>query len=362
MCPETRLRLEECSLAEAIDRVGGSTLRGRTIDRSTQVGPTPTVMLREDRRCAYPVVSGIPVLLVPEQLIPERDFEAVPGVHTSDPRYAESYDEMAHYNRVAHQEAEVITAAPATTSLSRVLNLSPTQRHSFPEPHAAWLDATYEAVAQWDAFRHLAPLSGKTVLQVGGKGTHAVRFLLAGAREAWAVSPMVGELEHGRALARHFGVEAQYRCVSGIAEEMPFADETFDAVYSDSCIHHTVTDLAAAECRRILRPGGRFAAIEPWRAPFYRLGIKVFGKREKGINCRPMTTERARPFHAVFDEATVIHHGALTRYPLLALAQLGWELRPLQVFKITRIDDACCSLIKPLRELGSSSAILGSRA
>jgi SAM-dependent methyltransferase len=199
------------------------------------------------------------------------------------------------------------------------------------------------------------------VLQVGGKGTHAARFLLAGAANAWVVSPMLEELRHGAALARHLGLEASYHCVAGIAEEMPFRDGTFDAIYSESCVHHMVTELASTELRRILTEGGRFAAVEPWRGPLYRWGIKVFGKREKGVKCQPMTAARAQPFLDVFDQAEVIHHGAISRYPLLALAQLGWELEPPTVYAITRLDDACATLIPPLRRTGSSTAILGTR-
>ena len=33
----------------------------------------------------------------------------------------------------------------------------------------------------------------KRVLQVGGSGSHAVKFLVAGAAEAWLITPMHGE-------------------------------------------------------------------------------------------------------------------------------------------------------------------------
>ncbi len=341
--------------------MGAPGLISRSVDRVTCVGPTSTVMLRDDLRCAYPVIGDVPVLMVPEQLVAQGRGPMTNGVDVSDPRYAESYEEMAHYNGVASREAALIDASPSAAGLARVVTLTPAQRRNFPEPHWAWLDATYEPASQLDAFRHLAPLTGKTVLQVGGKGSHAVRFLLAGAAEAWVVSPMVEELEHGRALASHVGLENSYRCVAGIAEEMPFRSGTFDAIYSESCVHHMVTNLASRELRRILRPGGRFAAVEPWRAPFYRWGTTTFGKREKGVHCQPMTTERARPFQDAFDEVEVVHHGALTRYPLLALAQLGLQLRLRDVYGISRVDDACSSLIPSLRRTGSSSAILAVR-
>lgn len=361
VCPETKQRVTACSLADAAERMGASDLVPRRGNQSRPIGATSTVMLRDDHRCAYPVVGHVPVLLVPEQLLAERDAPSVDVIDIADQRYAESYEEMAHYNEAARSQTERMEAAPESAGLAQLLELTQEQRLAFPLPRRRWVDATYEPVAQWEAFRHLAPLAGKTVLQLGGKGIHAVRFLVAGAAQAWVMSPMIEELQHGRALAGRFGVEDRYRCVAGIAEEMPFADEAFDAVYSDSCVHHMVTELAAAECRRTLGPGGRFAAVEPWRAPFYRWGIKIFGKREKGVHCQPMTSERAAPFFAAFEEASVAHHGALTRYPLLALAQLGLELRPQQVYRITKVDDACCSVLPRVRRMGSSSAILAGR-
>lgn len=362
VCPETRQRLTPVPLAEAVARIGGAGLVPRVSTGSPAFGPTPTVLLRDDDRCAYPVVDGMPVLLIPEQLVAEQAAASVAPVDLADPRYAEAYDEMAHYNEVARQQADRIEVAQGAAGLARVVALGPLGRQAFPRPRRAWVDATYESVAQAEAFDHLAPMTGATVLQLGGKGIHAVRFLLAGAAEAWVLSPMVEELAHGQALARHLGVEEGYRAAAGVAEEMPFPDETFDAIYSDSCVHHMVTELAAGECHRILRPGGRFAATEPWRAPFYDWGIKVFGKREKEVSCRPMTAERAAPFLSAFEEASVLHHGLLTRYPLLALAQLGVELRPSVVYGATRMDDACCSIVPRIRQMGSSTAILARRS
>ena len=48
------------------------------------------------------------------------------------------------------------------------------------------------------------------------------------------------------------------------AEELPFPDRHFDAVLGFDVLHH-IPDFkrAMAEVRRVLRPGGRFASIEP---------------------------------------------------------------------------------------------------
>lgn len=315
-------------------------------------------MLRADAGCAYPVLDGIPILLIPEQLSsPDR----VPMVEMSQPRYAEAYGAMDHYDAVASRHAHDISKAPAMArSLVRTARATREQRASFPDPPVLWLDAVYDCAAQWDAYRHLAATRHGRVLQLGGKGSHALKLLQAGASEAWLLSPMVGELGFAREAARKLGLQDRLRCVAGIAEEMPFADESFDAIYSPSSVHHMVTALAFPECRRTLRPGGRFASPEIWRAPLYGVGTKVFGKRDPGSSCQPLTPVAIDPLFAAFEEASVVHHGTLLRYPLIALRKLGLRLRLSTVWRLLRLDDAISSALL-LRRFGSSVAVLATR-
>jgi len=139
----------------------------------------PTVLLRADDGCAFPIVDGIPVLLTPEMLLPEGGSQAP----TTEPQYAEAYDEMAFYNQEA-KNALATAHLPSAHSMGKALAATPQERSSFPAPPDIWLDVVYDCVSEWDAYRHLAPLAGKSVLQIGGKGTHAVKFLLAGAAQA----------------------------------------------------------------------------------------------------------------------------------------------------------------------------------
>ncbi len=41
------------------------------------------------------------------------------------------------------------------------------------------------------------------------------------------------------------------------------------------------TEVAMPEIARVLKPGGKFACNDPWRAPLYGIGTKILGKREK---------------------------------------------------------------------------------
>jgi ubiquinone/menaquinone biosynthesis C-methylase UbiE len=49
----------------------------------------------------------------------------------------------------------------------------------------------------------------------------------------------------------------------GDAENLPYPDATFDAVYGSSVLHHLDLDRALHEALRVLRPGGRCAFTEP---------------------------------------------------------------------------------------------------
>jgi SAM-dependent methyltransferase len=346
----------------------------RAEQRVAPIGRTPRVLVRDDGACAYPIVDGVPVLLAPEMLMQP---DQIQSFDLSSPQYAEAYEEMEYYSSVGGAAVKVIeegleTADERRTTfpelarelgvpeLTRALGARESARASFPHPREIWIDARFEAAAQWEGYVHLSPVAGKRVLQIGGDGRHAVKFLAAGAKEAIVVSPMLGELSFARALARHAGLADRLRTVAGVAEEIPLRSETVDVIWAGACVHHMVTELALPEIARILRPGGKFAAIEPWRAPFYGIGTKILGKREPEVHCRPMTAARVEPLFAAFDEARVLHHGSLTRYALIALARLGYSVKISTAWKINAIDDFVCSYVPPLRRMGSSVALLGS--
>src|SRR5690606_33674889 len=118
---------------------------------------------------------------------------------------------------------------------------------------------------------------------------------LGGAAEAWVVTPMLGEIRCAMALAEAAGVSDRLRSAVAVGEELPFAAESFDGIYCGGCLHHMQTEIALPEISRVLAPGGAFAAVEPWRAPLYAIGTRIFGKRERGAFCRPLTRERVAP-------------------------------------------------------------------
>jgi SAM-dependent methyltransferase len=276
--------------------------------------------------------------------------DSVELIDTGRDPYREAYEEMDFYNTVAADAQSDVSNSDAYEIVSRTLN----NAGSFTG--LEWLDSTYEIASQADAYEFISPIKDMKTLQLGGKGIHAVKFLLAGASESWLLTPMLGEAMFARDLAAAFGVADKFRSVVGIAEEVPLSSSSFDRVYAAGCVHHMITERAFPEVRRILTPGGKFAAIEPWRAPMYGIGTKVFGKRER-VNCRPMELERLRPLFDVFDDAIVTHHGTFTRYPLIALGKMGIHVKPRTVARITQFDDMLATKIS-LRKYGSCVAMM----
>ena len=363
VCPQTKQPLELMPLADAEILFGerpGPLRQAASAKNSASppFGATADLLVRADGTWAYPVVDGVPILLVPEAVGRRRDQQMF---DLDAPRYAEAYLEMGFYNEVASEEARNIEASESFALVRPVLKAGEAERRSFPAPRHIWLDAAYDCAAQWDAYSHLSPLAGRRVMQLGGKGIHAVKLLLAGAAEAWAVTPMLGEIRCAIALAQAAGVADRLRCAVSVGEELPFAAETFDGIYCGGCLHHMQTAITMPEISRVLVPGGAFAAVEPWRAPLYTLGTTIFGKRECGAFCRPLTKERVAPVGETFRDHAIIQHGTITRYPLLALAKLGLSSSMETVWRFNRIDDAVCSLVPKLRKMGSSVVCLATK-
>jgi len=104
-------------------------------------------------------------------------------------------------------------------------------------------------------FASFADAHGKQVLEIGcGDGVDGVMFAAHGAR--YTGVDLTEEAVD--ATRRHFAVEGldgQFRQEN--AEQLSFADDSFDIVYSFSALHHTPTpERAVREVHRVLKPGG----------------------------------------------------------------------------------------------------------
>lgn len=109
-------------------------------------------------------------------------------------------------------------------------------------------------------FGRFSETAGQDVLEIGvGLGADHQRFAEAGARLS-GIDLTERAIAHTRHRLGLFGLTSNLQV--GDAENLPFADASFDVVYSWGVIHHSPdTPKAAREILRVLRPGGRFAVM-----------------------------------------------------------------------------------------------------
>ena len=129
---------------------------------------------------------------------------------------------------------------------------------------------------------------GESILDLGcGDGQLTARLQASGARvEAVDASPEMVES------ARQRGVAAEV----APAESLPFADATFDAVFSNAVLHWVRgQDAMMAEVHRVLRRGGRFVAELGGHGNVAAIHVALmavleqhgFGALEKDVNYYP---------------------------------------------------------------------------
>ena len=133
-----------------------------------------------------------------------------------------------------------------------------------------------------------AGASGLRVLEIGcGLGTDGVQFAKAGAHYT-GVDLTEAAIELTRKRFELAGLPGEFRIAD--AENLDFADDSFDLVYSHGVLHHTPdTACAVRELYRVLKPGGRAIVMLYHRNSYnYRVGIRVLRRAGAGL----LKTER----------------------------------------------------------------------
>ncbi len=202
-------------------------------------------------------------------------------------------------------------------------------------------------------FARFSEAKDKDVLEIGvGLGADHQRFAEAGARLTGIdLAPRaINQTGHRLGL---FGLASNLQVAD--AENLPFADASFDIVYSWGVIHHS-PDMrkAAREILRVLRPGGRFAVMiyHRWSFVGYMLWLRygllrgrpftgldaIYARYLESPGTKAATVEQARGLFADAEEVnarTVLTHGDLLASaagerhegPTLALARKIWPRR-----------------------------------
>jgi glycosyltransferase involved in cell wall biosynthesis/SAM-dependent methyltransferase len=180
------------------------------------------------------------------------------------------------------------TGSAQKDEVQRQWNNSPvgSERARRSQPHTlAWfkeLEADrYGTYAPWmPEMMEFGQHANQDVLEIGGGlGIDLAQFASAGARVT-DVDLSAGHLALAEEHFRLRGLTGRFIHHDG--EELPFADGTFDLVYSNGVIHHTPnTHRMVAEIHRVLRPGGRVIvmvyaenSLYYWRNLLFVRGVK----------------------------------------------------------------------------------------
>ena len=107
--------------------------------------------------------------------------------------------------------------------------------------------------------RILGEVSGKTILEVGCGAAQCCRWLVTQGAQAVGLDLAHRQLQHALRINDDTGVVVPV--VEGTGTDLPFADDSFDVIFSSFGALQFVADIdqAVAEVARVLRAGGRFA-------------------------------------------------------------------------------------------------------
>jgi ubiquinone/menaquinone biosynthesis C-methylase UbiE len=128
--------------------------------------------------------------------------------------------------------------------------------HSEKDYYESHSRARYELEPYIDKFARFHEGKGKDVLEIGvGMGADHVEWAKSQPLTLTGIDLTPRAVEHARKRLDIYGLKSEVRV--GDAEKLPFADESFDIVYSWGVIHHSPdTQKAIQEIYRVLKPNG----------------------------------------------------------------------------------------------------------
>jgi demethylmenaquinone methyltransferase/2-methoxy-6-polyprenyl-1,4-benzoquinol methylase len=152
------------------------------------------------------------------------------------------------------------------------------------------------------ALEHLGIAEGETVLEVGfgtGHGLQHIAASIGETRKVYGIDISSGMLEVSKKRLEKAGLLDRVELHVGDAVEMPFEDETFDAVFSSFTLELFDTPelpRVLQEIKRVLKPRGRCGIVslskEGGDSLFIRLYEWFHQRFPQYADCRPIYVEQ----------------------------------------------------------------------
>ncbi len=139
-----------------------------------------------------------------------------------------------------------------------LMTLSPWRKGPF-QLFDVYIDTEWRSDWKWErVIPHLAPLAGRTILDVGcGSGYHMWRMLGEGAARVLGVDPSRLFLMQFEAIKRYVGPQAPVHLLPMKMEDVPQRLQAFDTVFSMGVLYHRKSPLDhLQELHSALRSGG----------------------------------------------------------------------------------------------------------
>lgn len=208
-------------------------------------------------------------------------------------------------------------------------------------------------------------LRGARVLDIGGSVKDSWRFVwhedtahvdqvdVSGSSQRLAYKKLEGMFSQVPELLTRFTFH------TAPAENLPFANNSFDLVFSRATIHHTKRPIVFHEVARVLKPGGWFVMIEP-RRPFITYWLMVLARQvrraDRGTD-NPLQNFELKELDKILPIENIASTKYLQPYLEFCFSRLGVHLGE----RIFRVDELL-SKLPVLNKLGHQVVVSSRKA
>ncbi|UKM66264.1 bifunctional demethylmenaquinone methyltransferase/2-methoxy-6-polyprenyl-1,4-benzoquinol methylase UbiE [Flavobacteriaceae bacterium GSB9] len=179
----------------------------------------------------------------------------------------------------------------------------------------------------------------KTILDIAtGTGDLAINLAETNAKKIVGLDISSGMLEIGKQKVRKKNLDSRIEMVLGDSENMPFADNTFDAITVAFGVRNFETlENGLKEILRVLKPGGTFVILEtsvPTKTP-YKQGYKFYSNNILPIIGKIFSKDRSA-YKYLSESASVFPYGEALNNILRKIGFINVEDFP-QTFGVATI-------------------------